>query len=207
MFCVYFISSSIIHAENNRRSVEIMDLLVQDTSKSFEEYATGIARSVDIVANLANDSLDSVTLSRNGAIGDDATTERTPEQAAQLDAYLADFSRHIKTEFAAVDDKFFRNLEPEVGKVLFFIESGGGFIEENDTAESALLNLLNCIFHRFVRKVCGVGSGNKIKRLWTAAVKCRQHKLKSFQFFDRHTINVASEAENFNKDIRSFEEK
>ncbi len=102
MFCVYFISSSIIHAENNRRSVEMMDLLVQDTGKSFEEYATGIARSVDMVANLANDSLDSVTLSRNGAIGDDATTERTPEQAAQLDAYLADFSRRIKTEFAAV---------------------------------------------------------------------------------------------------------
>ena len=84
ILCVYLASFTIIQSENDRRSVEMMDLLAQDTSKSFEEYATGIARSVDMVANLTADSLDSATLSRCGAIGAQSDPDqRTPEQTAE----------------------------------------------------------------------------------------------------------------------------
>ncbi len=103
MLCVYLVSFLIIQAENDRRSVEMMDLLVQDTSKSFEEYATGTAQSVDLVSNLVTDMLDGVTLSRCGAIGDEATASaRTPEQQEELDAYLREYCSRIQVEIAAV---------------------------------------------------------------------------------------------------------
>ena len=103
ILCVYLASFSIVQSENDRRSVEMMDLLAQDTSKSFEAYATDIANSVDMVANLTTDSLDSVKLSRCGAIGASSTpAQRTPEQTAELDSYLDEFSKRIQVEFAAV---------------------------------------------------------------------------------------------------------
>lgn len=103
ILCVYVASFSVIQAENDLRSVEMMDLLVQDTGKSLEEYTTGIARSVDMVANLATDTLDSVTLSRCGVIGEgSAPSARTSDQQTQLDAYMAEFSRRIQVEFSAV---------------------------------------------------------------------------------------------------------
>ena len=103
ILCVYLASFRIVQSENDRRSVEMMDLLAQDTSKSFEAYATDIANSVDLVANLATDSLDSVKLSQYGAIGANSNpAQRTPEQTAELDAYLDEFSKRIQVEFAAV---------------------------------------------------------------------------------------------------------
>lgn len=103
ILCVYLVSFTIVQSENDRRSVEMMDLLAQDTSKSFEEYATGIARSVEMVANLTTDSLDSAKLSRCGAIGAQSDpARRTPEQTAELDSYLSEFSKRIQVETAAV---------------------------------------------------------------------------------------------------------
>ena len=103
ILCVYLASFRIVQSENDRRSVEMMDLLAQDTSKSFEAYATDIASSVNMVANLATDSLDSVKLSQYGAIGANSNpAQRTPEQTAELDAYLDEFSKRIQVEFAAV---------------------------------------------------------------------------------------------------------
>ncbi len=103
ILCVYLVSFTIVQTENDRRSVEMMDLLAQDTSKSLEEYATGIARSVEMVANLTTDSLDSAKLSRCGAIGTQPSPDhRTPEQTAELDSYLNEFSKRIQVEIAAV---------------------------------------------------------------------------------------------------------
>lgn len=42
MLCVFLASYTIIQAENDHRSVEMMDLLVQDTGKSIEEYTGDI---------------------------------------------------------------------------------------------------------------------------------------------------------------------
>lgn len=121
IFCVYVASISIVQAENDRRSVAMMDLLADDTAKSFEEYATGIARSVDMVFNLANDTLDSVKLSRCGVVGGgDAPSTRTPEQQAELDAYLSEYLRTIKTEFSAVAEHthgvatYYLTINPDV---------------------------------------------------------------------------------------------
>ncbi len=121
ILCVYLASFTIIQSENDRRSVEMMDLLAQDTSKSFEEYATGIARSVDMVANLTADSLDSATLSRCGAIGAQSDPDqRTPEQTAELDAYLNEFSKRIRVEIAAVAEHthgvetYYFSISPEL---------------------------------------------------------------------------------------------
>ncbi len=103
ILCVFLASFCITQTENDRRSVEMMDLLVHDTSKSIEDYTGDIARSVDLVANLATDMLDGVTLSRYGAVGAYTTiADRTPEQTEQIDAYMAAFSDRLQTEFAAV---------------------------------------------------------------------------------------------------------
>jgi hypothetical protein len=56
-----------------------------------------------MAANMANDTLDSVMLVENGAIGTYATgTERTPEQTARLDAYLAEHCARIQKIFENV---------------------------------------------------------------------------------------------------------
>lgn len=104
MLCVFLASYTIIQAENDHRSVEMMDLLVQDTGKSIEEYTGDIERSVDMVANLVSDSLDGLVLSRTGAIGTGNTVpaQRTALQTEQLDAYMAEFAEHIQGEFAAI---------------------------------------------------------------------------------------------------------
>ncbi|MEE0026580.1 MAG: EAL domain-containing protein, partial [Atopobiaceae bacterium] len=103
MLCVFVASYYITQSENDRRSVEMMDLVVQDTSKSMEEYVGDIARSVDLVANIASDMLDGVTLSRTGAIGvDTMTPARTPEQTEQLNTYINSFAQRLQVEFAAV---------------------------------------------------------------------------------------------------------
>ena len=121
ILCVYLASFSIVQSENDRRSVEMMDLLAQDTSKSFEAYATDIANSVDMVANLTTDSLDSVKLSRCGAIGAQSDPDqRTPEQTAELDAYLNEFSKRIRVEIAAVAEHthgvetYYFSISPEL---------------------------------------------------------------------------------------------
>ena len=103
ILCVYVVSYCVIQTENDQRSVQILDLLAQDTGKSLEEYTTGIERSVDMISNLATDTLDSVTLSRCDAIGEKASgSRRTAEQQEELDTYLSDFARSIQVDFAAV---------------------------------------------------------------------------------------------------------
>lgn len=121
MLCVYLASFFIIQAENDRSSVAMMDLLAQNTSMSFEEYAMGTARSVEMVSNLATDSLDGVTLSRCGVIGASAAaSEREQWQIDELNAYMAEYSRGIQAEFAAVAEHtygvatYFFAVDPDI---------------------------------------------------------------------------------------------
>ncbi len=158
ILCVYLASFRIVQSENDRRSVEMMDLLAQDTSKSFEAYATDIASSVGMVANLATDSLDSVKLSNCGAIGANSNpAQRTPEQTAELDSYLDEFSKRIQVEFAAVAEHtqgvetYYFSISPDIStaKRGFYYSHVGrtGFTEQepfdahkldpNDPAHSA----------------------------------------------------------------------
>lgn len=94
---------STIKAQNDRRSVEMMNLIAQDTGKSLEKYIESIEQSVEMAANMASDTLDSVMLVEGGVAGVHAReTAQTPEQAAKLDAYLARHCAQIREAFASV---------------------------------------------------------------------------------------------------------
>ena len=103
VLCVLLVGYSTLKAENDRRSVEMMNLIGLDTRKSLEKYTEGIEQSVDLVANLASDSLDSVALVEGGVVGADAgAAGRTPEQVARLDAYLDRYTEVIEGVSSAV---------------------------------------------------------------------------------------------------------
>ncbi len=92
-----------IHEENDRRSVETMGLIGKDTKNTLDEYFEGIEQSVDMAANMAVDDLDPVTLVQCGAAGSHAGPEnRTPEQTARLDAYIAEHCDTILKTFESV---------------------------------------------------------------------------------------------------------
>lgn len=104
ILCVFAASLSIIRAESNRRSVEMMNLIAQDTQKSLEKNTEGIEQAVETVANLASDTLDSVVLVQDGVSGGNkaSSSARTPEQVAHLDAYLTRYCQAIRNGFATV---------------------------------------------------------------------------------------------------------
>ncbi len=92
-----------IQAENDRNSVNTMNLIGRDTQKSLEKYLNSIEQSVEMAANIASDSLDSVVLLECGAAGAYAgQTERTHDQIIQLDEYLAGYCSRLQTAFATI---------------------------------------------------------------------------------------------------------
>ena len=101
--CVFLVSLSTFQAENDRRSVEMMNLIGLDTRMSLEKYTESIEQSVDLIANLASDTMDSVMLVRGGVVGTDAErAKRTPEREAELDEYLAEYCEKIQEVSATV---------------------------------------------------------------------------------------------------------
>ncbi len=101
ILCIFLVSFSIIQTQSDTSSVEMMDLIAKDTRKSLEKYMDGIEQSVEMVAHIASDSLDSVVLIQSG-IGGANSAERTTEQVERLDSYLAGYCNNIQTEFASV---------------------------------------------------------------------------------------------------------
>ncbi|MBR2677645.1 MAG: EAL domain-containing protein [Solobacterium sp.] len=100
---VFAASFSSIQKENDRRSAETMRLLGENTKEILNEYFLSIEQSVEMAANIASDSLDSVILVEAGATGRSAgTEERTPEQKEMLDEYLADYCRQVQNAFSSV---------------------------------------------------------------------------------------------------------
>ena len=100
IFCLCYSS---VKEESDRQSVEMMQLIGQDTQNTLDEYFVSIEQSVGMAANEAIDSLDSVVLVECGAVGSQAgQAKRTPEQTARLDAYLA--------EHCALIQKIFENV-------------------------------------------------------------------------------------------------
>ncbi|MBR4331790.1 MAG: EAL domain-containing protein [Clostridia bacterium] len=100
---VYGASYPVIRAENDRNSVSMMNLIGRDTQKSLEKYLNSIEQSIEMAANIASDSLDSVILLESGAAGAYAKqAERTNEQIAQLDEYLAGYCARLQTAFATI---------------------------------------------------------------------------------------------------------
>ncbi len=97
------VCSVTIRSENDRRSVEIMNLISQETKDTLEEYFQSIEQSVEMTANIATDTLDRVTLVVNRGAGQSANPgERTPEMTKQLDDYLSGHCGHIQEAFHSV---------------------------------------------------------------------------------------------------------
>ena len=140
VFLVFLVSFATVQAQSDQDSVEMMNLLGQDTAKSVEKYTEDIEQSVDMIANVASDTLDSVALVKGGAAGSAARqASRTPQQAAQLDAYLAEHCATIQRVSATMADHahgavgYFYCISPDVSETQhgFFYSNAGktGFIE------------------------------------------------------------------------------
>lgn len=101
---VSLVSFSIVQAENDRQSVEMMSLVARDTRKSLEKYTEDLERAVETFSNLASDKLDNMTLVQYGltSTSDGKISERTPEQVRQLDAYLAEYMKQLQADSASV---------------------------------------------------------------------------------------------------------
>lgn len=101
--CVFAVSYTTLHAENDRITVGMMNLIGQDTKKSVENYTESIEDSVEMTANIAIDSLDSVVLVENGVVGDMTGRKgRTKEQVKRLDEYLQGYCDEVQEAFASV---------------------------------------------------------------------------------------------------------
>lgn len=130
-----------VQRENDRRSVEMMNLIADDTGKSIEKYLDSIEQSLDTMANLADDSLDSMLLIECGAAGSHRVppSERTPEQNERLDAYLAEYCAELQPVMHSIADRsygvitYYYCINPEVSgnEHGFFWSKAGktGFVE------------------------------------------------------------------------------
>ncbi|MBR0367166.1 MAG: EAL domain-containing protein [Clostridia bacterium] len=99
---IFASSYNSIRNETNRRSVEEMRLIGKDTKNTLDEYFESIEQSVGMAANMAVDSLDSVTLVQCGAAGSRANEPRTPQQTARLDAYIEEHCVQTLSTFESV---------------------------------------------------------------------------------------------------------
>ncbi len=103
ILCVFLASLSTVRTESDRRSVETMNLICQDTAKSLEKYIQSIDQSTEMAASIASDMLDVSVLFDCGVVGSSVTTQqRTSEQQDVLDTYLAEYSTGLQSEFATI---------------------------------------------------------------------------------------------------------
>lgn len=129
-----------IHTETDRRSVEIMRLIGENTRDTLDEYFASIEQSVSLAANMAVDSLDSVVLVECGAAGSYAREQtRSPEQTERLDAYLAEHCAYVLKAFESSAGHtngvitYYYCINPEISENVhgFFYSRVGkaGFVE------------------------------------------------------------------------------
>ena len=103
VLCVFAVIYSMMQTENDRRSVEMMNLIAEDAHHALEKYFQSIEQSVEMGANIATDTLDSLTLIEYGAAGSNAgKVQRTSAQTQELDAYLSEYSAGVQEAFSSV---------------------------------------------------------------------------------------------------------
>ena len=127
--------------ESDRNATEKLTLLCENQRQSLDDYFDSIEQSVEMAANIAVDSLDGVALVEGGVAGEYARTHgQTPEQAAELDAYLAAYCARVQAAFSSVANHtngvvtYYFCLTPEMSKTVhgFFYSMVGrtGFEEQ-----------------------------------------------------------------------------
>ena len=111
--------------ESDRNATEKLTLLCENQRQSLDDYFDSIEQSVEMAANIAVDSLDGVALVEGGVAGEYARTHgQTPEQAAELDAYLAAYCARVQAAFSSVANHtngvvtYYFCLTPEMSKTV-----------------------------------------------------------------------------------------
>jgi len=103
MLIIVYIYYTMLQTESDKQAAETMNLLARNTEQTLEKYIESIEQSVEMAANLASDTLDSVILVENNVAGSHADpAARTAEQAAAADQYLAAHCTDIQEAFASV---------------------------------------------------------------------------------------------------------
>lgn len=147
---IYFACFSTVQVENDRRAVELMNLITADTANTAEKYLESIQQSVEAAASMAGDSLSSVTLINNAAAGDYLKPkERTDEQNAALDAYLEKYCSRLQESFGSFADRtygavsYFYCINPEISDSVhgfYYAKSGKAGYTERAPIDASLLD-------------------------------------------------------------------
>ena len=127
--------------ESDRNATENLTLLCENQRQSLDDYFDSIEQSVEMAANITVDSLDSVALVEGGVAGEYARKNgQTPEQAAELDAYLAAHCAQVQKAFSSVANHtngvvtYYYCISPDISKNVhgFFYSKVGktGFEEQ-----------------------------------------------------------------------------
>ena len=105
-----------IAEENDKTSVEKLNLLSQNAQKTVDARLNSLKRSVDVVADIAEDSLATLNLADYGTPG-----ARTPEQAKQLDAYMQTYCKNVRDVFGSIAQHsdsiatYYYCISPDIG--------------------------------------------------------------------------------------------
>ena len=105
-----------IAEENDKTSVEKLNLLSQNAQKTVDVRLNSLKRSVDVVADIAEDSLSTFNLADYGTPG-----TRTGEQAKQLDAYMEKYCKNVRDVFGSIANHsdsiatYYFCISPDIG--------------------------------------------------------------------------------------------
>ena len=141
IFAIVSASTPSTQEEAERRSVETMRLIGENTKNTLNEYFSNVEQAVNLTANLAADSLDSLVLVECGAAGSNAGPDkRTPEQTARLDAYISKHCENVLHTFESAASHtngiitYYYCINPEISETVhgFFYSRVGkaGFVAQ-----------------------------------------------------------------------------
>lgn len=123
MVFVFAVSFLTIKSENDRESVEMMNLRAEDIRKSVEKYTESIEQSVEMAANIAYDKLDSIVMVDYGIVGGkEKKAKRTDAQIEKLDKYLVGYCEAVEEPFSTVAshtngiESYYFCINPEISK-------------------------------------------------------------------------------------------
>ena len=133
-----------IAEENDKTSVEKLNLLSQNAQKTVDVRLNSLKRSVDVVADIAEDSLATLNLADYGTPG-----TRTAEQAKQLDAYMQKYCEHVRDVFGSIANHsdsiatYYYCISPDIGTSehgFFYSKVGKTVFEEQPKLIADKLN-------------------------------------------------------------------
>ena len=143
--------SSTVQAENDRRSVEMMNLLDRSTQRVLEDYFTEIGHAVEMAAGIAYDSLNGVLLAEFNAAGASSSlSERPADLVEMLDRHLAEQSLLVREAFDSVADHirgveaYYYCISPELSRTehgFFYRKAGRTGFERMPPLDAGKLDL------------------------------------------------------------------